>query len=130
MAGKTERKRAAPSGLTPQGLLSQYPRKIQMLGNDLRRRLCRAVPTFTERALPGWRAIGFRDPHAGHVCALFPFNDHVKLYLEHGARLPDPDGLLEGTTKQTRFITLRSVRDTRRRALIRLIQRAVARQAM
>ena len=37
---------------------------------------------------------------------IFLFEDHVRVLFEHGHLLPDPDGLLEDRTKQTRYIDL------------------------
>ena len=115
---------------TPEELLSAYPPSIRELADEVRRTLLAAVPSFVERALPGWRAIAFRDPQAGHVCALFPFEDHVKLYIEYGATLEDPDGLMEGTMKRGRYIAFRSRKDLRKRALASLIRRAVVLQSV
>lgn len=115
---------------TPEVLLSAYPPPIRALAAEIRTTLRAAVPSFVERALPGWRAIAFRDPQAGHVCALFPFEDHLKLYVEYGATLPDPDGLMEGTMKRGRYIAFRTRKDLRKRALARLIRRAVVGQSV
>jgi hypothetical protein len=115
---------------TPEQLLSAYPPLIRDLANEIRRTLRAAVPSFEERALPGWRAIAFRDPQAGHVCALFPFQDHLKLYVEYGATLEDPDGLMEGAMKRGRYIAFRSRKDLRKRPLAALIRRAVVLQSV
>jgi hypothetical protein len=112
--------------LTAAELLAPFPPEVRAVMEDLRELLRAAVPALGERVLPGWKAIGFRHPEAGHVCALFPLPDEVKLYFEYGARLPDPDGLLAGTTKQTRYVAIRSRRQIRRRALTALIRQAVA----
>ena len=56
---------------------------------------------------------------------VFPLPDRVNLYFEHGASLDDPDHLLQGDTKQTRYLELRSHKDIRRRALTRLVRQAV-----
>lgn len=119
-----------PSALTPESLLAPFPARIRSLANRLRGILQQAVPAFTQRALPGWRAISFREPSAGHVCAVFPFDDHVKLYLEFGALLPDPHGLLQGSTRQTRFIRFETARDIRRRPLVQLVRHAVVMQTL
>ncbi len=118
------------TSLTPDALLEPLPADTRRLANRVRAVLRRAVPTFTERALPGWRAISFRDPQAGHVCALFPFGPEVRLYIEHGARLEDPDNLMQGTMKRGRYVAFRTVRDLRTRALTRLVQRAVVLQSL
>jgi hypothetical protein len=120
--------RAAP--LTPEALLAPLPPATRKLADRIRAVVLRAVPTLTERALPGWRAIAFRDEQAGHVCALFPFGDEVRLYIEHGARLDDPDGLLQGAMKRGRYVPFRTERDVRARALARLIRRAVLLQSL
>jgi hypothetical protein len=125
---KTQTPRA--SSLTPDELLAPLPAETRRLANRIRDVVRRAVPTLTERALPGWRAIGFRDEQAGHVCALFPFGPEVRLYIEHGARLEDPDNLMRGTMKRGRYATFRGVRDVRARALARLVQRAVILQSL
>ena len=115
---------------TPDQLLSAYPEPARELASELRKTLRAAVPSFEERALPGWRAIAFRDPQAGHVCALFPFEDHVRLYVEYGASLPDPDGLMEGGMKRGRYIEFRSANDLKKRALSKLIRKAVLMQSV
>ena len=116
--------------LTPEGLLASLPPATRYLADRIRAVVRRAVPTLTERALPGWRAIAFRDEQAGHVCALFPFGDEVRLYIEHGARLDDPDGLLQGAMKRGRYVAFRTQRDVRARALARLVRRAVLLQSL
>jgi hypothetical protein len=116
--------------LTPDELLSGYSEPVRQLANEIRTTLRAAVPSFEERALPGWRAIAFRDPQAGHVCALFPFEDYVRLYVEYGASLPDPDGLMEGAMKRGRYIEFRSAKDLRKRAIAKLIRRAVVMQSV
>jgi hypothetical protein len=113
------------ASLTPDALLAPLPPATRRLANRIRVVVRQAVPTLTERALPGWRAIGFRDAQAGHVCALFPFGDEVRLYVEYGARLDDPDDLLQGTMKRGRYVAFRTERDVRVRALTRLVRRAV-----
>jgi hypothetical protein len=115
---------------TPEQLLASYPPPIRHLADEIRKTLLAAVPSFVERALPGWRAIAFRDLQAGHVCALFPFEDHLKLYVEYGATLPDPDGLMDGSMKRGRYIAFRTPKDLRKRALARLIRRAVVAQSV
>lgn len=112
--------------VTPDELLANYPPAIRKLTRRLRGVLLAAVPTFEQRALPGWKAISFRDPHAGHVCGLFPSATGVQLYVEYGALLDDPDGLLRGEhMKRGRNIPFRTERDIRVRALTRLIRQAV-----
>ena len=93
--------------LSVEELLAIYPEDITALANDLRPVIREAMPEAVEVAYPGWQAIGYRDPSAGYVCGVFLFDDQVRLIFEHGNLLPDPEGVLEGKTKQTRHLTLR-----------------------
>ena len=67
-----------------------------------------AEPDFEERVYDGWDGVGFRHPDAGFVCAIYPQADHVRLLFEHGRALQDPDGLLEGDGRQTRYVSVRA----------------------
>ncbi len=96
------------------------------MANRLRAVVRSAIPDAAEAAYPGWRAIGYRHPKAGYFCGIFPLGDHVKLYFEYGAFLPDPSGILQGTTKQTRYVIVRSAKDIKVAALKRLLEAAVA----
>jgi hypothetical protein len=80
---------------------------IVVMIQQLRDFLRTEVPTAVERVYWGWCAIGYRDPQAGYFCGLFPQKDHIRLYFEYGAALPDPSGLLQGDIRQTRYLVLR-----------------------
>src|ERR687898_631475 len=83
---------------------------------------------LTERVYHGWDGIGFRHPDAGYLCAIYlrEQEQEVRLLFEHGVRLEDREGLLEGAGIQTRFIRVRE-RDDRLAAVIgRYVHDAVA----
>jgi hypothetical protein len=65
-----------------------------------------AEPDLAERLYRGWDGIGFRHPDGGYICAIYPRDDEVRLLFEHGARLDDPDRILQGEGSQTRFIPI------------------------
>ncbi len=48
------------------------------------------------------------------------------LLFEYGILLPDPDSLLEGKSKQTRYVDIRRRQDIRTRPIKRLIKAALA----
>lgn len=83
-----------------------------------------AVPVVTEKVLLGWHAIGFRYTDK-HFCAIFPFEKMVKLYFEYGSKLTDTDHILEGNTKQTRFISFLSPTDVSKQKIQKLVREAV-----
>jgi hypothetical protein len=83
---------------------------------------------LTERVYLGWDGIGFRHPDGGYVCAIYPREpeQEVRLLFEHGARLDDREGLLEGAGTQTRFIRIRERDDGLAVAIGRYVHDAVA----
>lgn len=113
------------SSETVKTLLARFPAPIRELTLEARRWLETMVPTASERVYPGWRGLGYRDEQAGYFCGLFPREDHVRLLFEHGAALPDPHHLLEGSTRQTRYVTLRHAADLQRRGLQQLVHAAL-----
>jgi hypothetical protein len=58
--------------------------------------LVAAHPGLTGRVMTGWKSVNFRHGKAGHVCAVFPHEDRVSLYFEHGNLLENGAGLLLG----------------------------------
>ena len=94
-------------------LLSEYPPAAQQLALRVRKLLLRIIPDVHEHVYPGWRIISFRmgDGQEHQICWLAPQRFGVNLGFEHGAELPDPNGLLTGSTKQARNVHIRSARD-------------------
>ena len=64
-----------------------------------------------------WRRQGIAGYGTGpkkqteHFCWIQPNKAHVNLGFNHGAELPDPSDLLEGTGKLFRHVMLRSLED-------------------
>jgi hypothetical protein len=61
-----------------------------------------------------------------HHCYIAVYAEHLNLGFYHGATLPDPDALLEGTGKSLRHIKVKSVDATRSPAMTQLVRLAVA----
>lgn len=59
-----------------------------------------------------------------YVIGIGVFRDHATVYFYRGRELDDAAGLLEGSGKQFRSITLRSPADARRSAVTRLVRQA------
>ena len=62
----------------------------------------------------------------GNICGIGVRDDCVQLGFIHGAFLPDPHGLLQGTGKAKRHIEIPTSSEIRRTALAKLIRAAVA----
>ena len=61
---------------------------------------------------------------AGNVAAVADHESHVNLQFYRGARLPDPQGLLEGTGKEMRHVKLRQAKDLRTPGVKALVRSA------
>jgi hypothetical protein len=96
----------APEGLAE--LLADHSDAVVATVQRLRTAVHEAHPLLSERVRLGWRSINYRDDDAGFVCAIFPLVDRAQLVFEHGARLPDPRGLLTGGGRQVRVLEFRS----------------------
>jgi hypothetical protein len=90
---------------TREFLAERHPEALE-LALWLREAVLAAEPDLVERVYRGWDGIGFRHPDAGYLCA--PRAGDVRLLFEHGTRLHDPEGLLEGEGTQTRYVTVRA----------------------
>jgi hypothetical protein len=115
--------------LTPEDILAGHSSLVVDLAQQLRAIVRRTVPEATERAYPGWRAIGYRHPEAGYFSAIFPYRDYVALGLEFGAYLPDPAGLLRAGPsdgKRVRYVEVRRRKDIATRAIQCLLLESIA----
>jgi hypothetical protein len=88
------------------GLLEQRPPAVAAQARNLRTAVLDAFPDVTERYYPGWQGLGFKHPLAGLLGTLFAREDDVVVYLERGAELPDPFGMLGGAERLRRTRTL------------------------
>ena len=110
---------------TVEDLLDEHSDAVVATAQRLRAVLRAAQPQLEERARVGWHSINFRDPVAGFVCAIFPGADEVQLVFEHGARLPDPEGLLTGTGAQVRALRFSGPEDVDDDVVTRFLDLAV-----
>ena len=107
--------------------LSGYPAPVADLGRQLRDVVRAAMPSAAEELDRPGRVIGygFGPGYSGLVCTIIPSKKGVKLGLVYGARLPDPNGLLEGSGKQHRFVAFTEPADLEKAGLKDLLRAAV-----
>ncbi len=113
------------SKLTAEQILEGHPPPIVELCNTLRDLIKKSLPGVTEKAYPGWHAIGYRHSEAGYLCGIFPFEDYVKLYFEHGKFLFDPENILTGDGSQTRYIYIGEFDEVPANAITNLLMESV-----
>ena len=70
-----------------------------------------------------WKIVRYAVDGA-NVVGIGTFARHSTLFFYHGRELDDGSGLLEGSGKDSRFITLRSPADAERPAVKRLVRKA------
>jgi hypothetical protein len=121
----TEPSRAPRGVLTPEQLLARYPAWVRALAERLRTLVRSTLGEPEERVYAGWQALGYHDAQAGYVCGIFPRRGEVRLLFEHGAALPDPDGLFTSGGTQTKYVALRPDEEIPEAAIRAMIERAV-----
>ena len=86
-----------------------------------------AVPELHGRSMYGGQML---EREAGvaatAVGGYFGYKAHVSFEFSHGARLNDPDGMLEGSGKARRHLKLRSVADIEAKGCAGFLAQAVA----
>jgi molybdopterin-guanine dinucleotide biosynthesis protein A len=114
-----------PDDLAAAELLVDHDEPVVATALWLRRLVRDTVPDATESVYAGWHGFGYRHPHAGYFCAVFPRASEVRLSFEHGALLADPRGVLRGRGRQVRHVDVRSPGDPPADLLVELVDAAV-----
>ena len=100
---------ARSQAVTAEDILRDHSPEVRQIVGALRKLITDTLDGLTEKAYPGWHAIGLRHPRAGYICGIFPYESTVKLIFEKGVLLSDPQGVLKGDTKQIRYIEVSDV---------------------
>jgi hypothetical protein len=121
--------------MTPNAQLRRFIAKFeprhQVLIRAVRRTLRARMPTATELVYDNYNffVIGYSPTHrpSDSVLSIAAGANGVGLCFIHGARLPDPGNVLEGSGRQTRFIRLESAAVLDRREVKALVAAALDR---
>ncbi len=94
--------------------LSKFPPEFGDIVREIRSLVATITPDATE--VMHSRGMSYFDarrggPVSAGICQVIIHRDHIRLAFIHGAYLPDPRGLLEGSTKAKRFIRIYSFED-------------------
>ncbi|CAN5286653.1 hypothetical protein BH11PLA2_BH11PLA2_10420 [soil metagenome] len=111
-------------------LIVKYAPEYQRLIAAVRRSLRKRMPTAHEIVYE-YRdcfVISFSPDDRGYegVFGIRASEDSVKLYFNRGKELPDPDELLQGSGKQTRWIEVEGASTLARPSVASLIDKALA----
>jgi len=114
--------------MTFEQLLGTYPTDVQALAFSARKLILDILPKSDENLdeSAGVVGYGYGSGYKGLICTLILSKSGVKLGIAHGASLPDPNGLLEGSGKVHRYVQLRTPSDIRGPRVRRLLKVARA----
>ena len=108
-------------------LLKSYDRSIQELAISLRDVVLQELAPCCEYILEVYViSLMYGPTHRPKdaACYIAVLKDHVNLGFPHGARMRDPNHLLEGTGTQMRHIKLRSLQDLHNPAIRAYLEEA------
>jgi hypothetical protein len=89
--------------------LVPYTPEMRELALKLRALIREVMPAAIEQFDPPAHLIGYGldRSYKGLVCGITLHKAHINLMFARGTELPDPEGLLVGTGKRARHITIR-----------------------
>jgi Domain of unknown function (DU1801) len=114
------------------GFLKPYDPALRTLALGLRALVLGELTPCYESIYDAYSAVAIGYGPTGRlsedICHIAVYSKHVNLGLNRGTLLPDPQGVLKGTGKWTRHVTLTSTADLDR-AEIRALLRAACAEA-
>jgi len=102
---------------------------VRDLATRTRALILSVMPEVVEVSWPRQGVIGYGvgpKKMSEHFCYVAAHRDHVNLGFNHGAELPDPEGLLRGPGKLMRHTRIDQPEDLSNPALRRLLEVASA----
>lgn len=110
-----------------QSFLQHAPAHLQDIVLELRNIVAVVAPDAVE--VIRWGGLSYFHAGGGGIisagiCQIEMHKDHIRLAFIHGAFLPEPRGLFEGTQKYKRYLRLKSYDDTPWDYLKQLIEEA------
>ena len=110
-----------------QEVIANSPPEIQAMAHAARQLLADVMPGITEVPWARQKIAGYGvgpKKMSQHFCYIAPFKKHLNLGFMYGARLPDPENLLEGKGADLRHIKIRQAADLQKPAVRELIVQA------
>ncbi len=107
--------------------LSTYSEEVFTKTLKLREVLLASFPGIIEQVdIPAKMiAYCYGQKYAQLICTIIPSKKGLKLGFNRGTELPDPDKLLEGTGKMSRYVEIRNAEQINSPAMRKLIESAL-----
>jgi hypothetical protein len=113
------------------GFLSKFDPVVAALARSCRAAMRKRLPTANELVYDNYNAlvVGYcSTERPSDAIVSLPITPRgVSLCFIHGAKLPDPQGVLQGSGNQTRFLRLASAKDLARPEIEALLAAAITR---
>lgn len=108
--------------------LSQYDEQVFKSALLLREVVLKMLPDIIEQIdIPAKMiAYCYGQKYAALICVIIPSKKGLKLGFNRGVELEDPDNLLEGTGKISRYVQIKSEEQIASAALKKLLSNALA----
>jgi hypothetical protein len=107
---------------------SHFDKHVYELAMKLREIILDSLPGVAEVIdIPAKMvAYSYGQKYTELICIIIPSKKGVKLGFNRGTELPDPNGLLQGTGKISRFVVIKSEEQARSTELKKLLQDALS----
>jgi hypothetical protein len=107
--------------------LSQYSDEVYTNALKLREVLLANLPGITEQLDLPARMIAYvyGQKYIEMICTVFPSKKGLKLGFYRGVDLPDPDALLEGNGKVSRYVEIKDEKMIKSAAVKKLLKEAL-----
>ena len=113
--------------MTAENILSKYNPDIAQRGFKLREFIFATLPGINEEIdVPAnMLAYNYGKGYINVICTIIPSQKGIKLGLNRGSELPDPQGLLVGSGKVHKYVEIKSESDIHSPALAALLDEAM-----
>jgi hypothetical protein len=113
-----------------EGFLAPYDKAITALTLPVRGLVLDEAPSAIETIYNAYNAVALGYAFNGRLkdsfCHVAVYGQHVNLGFNQGAKMPDPRGVLEGSDKQVRHISIRRRKELEQPWLRRYVRAAIA----
>ena len=116
------------SGKSIEIFLSQYNNDVMSTATELRKIIIETLPDVAEQLdLPAKMiAYCYGQKYAEMICSIIPSKKGIKLGFYKGVELPDPNNLLKGTGRFSRYIEINLNEQINSSAITQLLKSALA----